>query len=409
MDILMIHQGFPGQFKHLLKAVLHLRTTVTALTPRTEPKRLPRGLRWHTYRWTRGNGQNVHPLAQDLETKMIRAEALAQKAQELRASGYRPDLIVGHPGWGEMLLISEIWPSVPQLQYLEFFFGVRGTDTDIADQYAPEQTLEHRSILQARNAALLMGMNVMSRGLTPTEFQRSVLPPWAMLKTEVIHEGVDCRWLVPDEQAYIQVGNTTLRAGDPVITFVNRTFEPYRGVHVFLRALAAAQRKRKDLQAVLVGEDTPAVSYGKQRSDGKGWLSALKLELGSELDWSRIHVLGRVPHETLRRIYQTSAAHVYLSYPFVLSWSVLEAMSCGCLVIGSDTAPVREVIEHNKSGWLTPFTDEQQLAERMMEAIEPGNSAGVLRIRREARTLITEHYDLKQCVEKQLTLINSMI
>lgn len=402
----MVHQSFPGQFKHLITPLLRRGDAITVLSPKDRPKGCPEGLTWATYRWTRGSTQGIHPWAADMETKVIRGEALALKALELKKQGYQPDLIMGHPGWGEMLFLGDVWPQAPQLQYLEFFFGVPGTDTDFADTYAPERTLQHLGILRTRNAPLLVGMEAMTRGLTPTQFQRSVLPQWAQLKTEVIHEGVDTTWLHPDRGAALKVGRTVFRAGDPIITFINRTFEPYRGVHVFLQALAIAQKQHPGLQALLVGQDTPDVSYGAQRRDGRGWLTALKEELGNHLDWNRIHCLGQVKHKILRVIYQISAGHVYLSYPFVLSWSVIEAMSCGCLVIGSNTEPVREVIRDEQTGLLVHFDDVNALAAKMLRATKQG--AQEARVRREAREHAIEIYERSICIKKQIDLICRM-
>lgn len=402
MDVLVIHQSFPGQFKHVVKELLQRGDQVTTVTTRAAPKNLPEGLRWHTYQWRRGNAKDVHPLAKDLETKMIRAEALAVRASELKKQGYQPDLIVGHPGWGELLLVGEVWPQTPQIHYLEFFFGVPGTDSDLDDEFASKKTLAHRAKLKARNAPLLLGMEAMSAGLTPTQFQRSVLPTWAQQKTSVIHEGVDTNWLAPEPKAVLKMGSRVFRHGDPVITFVNRTYEPYRGIHIFLRALSQVQRRLPELQVVMVGSDKADVSYGSQRSDGQTWLQAMRTELGDALDWSRIHLLGRVNHEVLRCVYRISAAHVYLTYPFVLSWSAIEAMSCGCLLIGSDTAPVREVVEEGKTGWLTPFQDSQALAGRMFDAINQRQSAAIARIRREARAMVRERYEVVDCVNEQI-------
>lgn len=403
MNILVVHLGYPGQFKHLLRRLRQRGDQIWVLTPKPAPAALDPAVHWNTYRWKRLNSPTVHPLAQDLETKVTRGEALAEQAEQLRKKGFQPDLILGHPGWGEMLFLHHIWPSTPQLHYVEFFFDVPGTDTDFADVYAPAQTWQHRAKLSSRNAALLPGLETMAAGITPTRFQHSLLPTWAQFKTTVIHEGVNTHWLAPDPKAALKLSNgLTLQAGDPIVTFVNRTFEPYRGVHVFLQALALAQQRHPHLQALLVGKNTPDVSYGKRREDGRGWLDVLREEMGVGLDWSRIHVLGTVPHTQLRTVYQVSAAHVYFTYPFVLSWSLLEAMSCGCLVIGSDTPPVRELVEHDSNGWLVPFQDSEQLAERMLAAISPSASAELSRLRREARQCIRQQYDVEHCSDRQL-------
>ena len=407
MKLLLVHPNFPGQFEHLVPALLARGDELWAIRkPWNHSSSEHKNLKVLTYQIQRGNGQDTHPLALETESKVIRGEAAAHEAQRLQQSGTTPDLILGHPGWGDMLFLTDVWPQVPQLHYLEFFHGVPGTDNDIADRHATPQTLHERQRTRMKNANLLLNLNQMTQGLTPTHFQRSVLPAWAQAKTRVIHDGINTEWLTPDPTAQLALANgSVLRAGDPVITFVNRTFEPYRGIHVFLEALALVQRQHPNAQALLVGADTPQVSYGAHRRDGRGWLTALRQELGDQLDWSRIHCVGTVAHTTLRQIYRVSAAHIYLTYPFVLSWSLLEALSCGCLVIGSGTAPVQEVIQHGHNGLLVPFQDAQQLAETMLQALRHPQLMDPLRC--QAR-LSVQPYALPRCLEQQLALIDSI-
>jgi glycosyltransferase involved in cell wall biosynthesis len=326
-------------------------------------------------------------------------------------------LILGHPGWGELLFLADVWPNVPQLHYVEFFHGVPGTDNDIDDPHTNPQTWQEKARARIKNTNFLVNLNQMQAGICPTHFQQSLLPDWAQARTRVIHDGIDTEWLSPDPAAELvippwsdgladQPGGLRLRHGDPVITFVNRTFEPYRGVHVFLEALAQLQALHPAAQAVLVGADTPKVSYGPHRRDGKGWLTVLREELGDRLDWNRIHALGNVPHKMLRDVYRVSAAHVYLSYPFVLSWSLLEAMSCGALVVGSATAPVEELIQQGETGLLVPFGDAQALCTALLAALT--RPTRFTSVRQGARRRIQERYELKACLQQRLMLISSI-
>jgi glycosyltransferase involved in cell wall biosynthesis len=406
MKLLCIHPNFPGQFKHLLPRLLERGDYLWAIHKAGGSALQHPHLELRPYALQRGNGRDTFPLVLETESKVLRGQAAAAQAEQLLREGLVPDLILGHPGWGDMLFLADVWPQVPQLHYLEFFHGVPGTDNDIADRYATEQTLQERQRTRMKNANLLLNLNQMAWGLSPTQFQRSVLPAWAQARTSVIHDGINTGWLTPDPQAQLPLPNgTLLGAGDPVITFVNRTFEPYRGIHVFLEALALVQQRHASAHAVLVGADTPQVSYGAHRSDGRGWLTALREELGDQLDWTRIHTLGQVPHSTLRQIYQVSAAHVYLTYPFVLSWSLLEAMSCGCLVIGSATAPVQEVIRHGHNGLMVPFQDAGALAHSLLKALNQPQRMAPLR--QQAR-LDSLAYALPRCLQQQLALIDSL-
>ena len=418
MKLLLIHQGFPGQFKHLISALKARGDEIWTIGAPRSREQIPAGINYITYNPKQGNGRDTFPLASELETKIIRGEAVARKAAQLSAGivtgqPWEPDLIIGHPGWGEMFFLGDVWPETPQLHYVEFFHGVPGTDNDISDQYATKQNWEEKARARIKNTNLLMNLNQMQKGVCPTSFQHSLLPSWAKERTEIIHDGIDTQWLCPDSSSELRIRASAqlpkglvLRNGDPVITFVNRTFEPYRGIHIFLKALAKLQSYHPTAQAVLIGADTPRVSYGAQRNDGRGWLTALKEDMGDKLDWQRIHALGQVPHKILRDVYRVSAAHVYLSYPFVLSWSLLEAMSCNALVIGSDTSPVRELIRHRQTGLLVPFENTNALAKTLLEALS--KPSHMLSIRNNARELIKTKYELKICLKQQLKLIDSM-
>ena len=407
MNILFIHKGFPGQFKHLIKALSIRGDEIVAISTKKKVQKIYSNCELIHYVPRRANGRDTFPLASEIETKIIRGEAVANIADKLSAKGYVPSLIIGHPGWGEMLFLADIWPNTPQIHYTEFFHGVPGTDNDIDDIYSKNKSWEEKAKDRVKNTHLLANLNQMSVGICPTHFQFSLLPRWAQKRTTIIHDGIDTDWLTPDPSAILNTKNgNILKAGDPIITFVNRTFEPYRGIHIFLNALITLQKSHKTCQVVLVGADTPEVSYGANRNDQKGWLTALRDELGDHLDWSRIHILGQIPHSELKIVYQISAAHVYLSYPFVLSWSMLEAMSCGSLIIGSKTAPVEEIITDRTTGLLVPFSDDAILSSILLDALS--NPKKYYKMRVAARRLIKEKYQLKSCLKKQIEIINKV-
>jgi glycosyltransferase involved in cell wall biosynthesis len=407
MKLLLIHQGFPGQFQHVIPPLQSRGDQITAISLPRPKTHLPNGVRYYPYQVRRGNGQGTHPLALETESKVLRAEAVATMADELRNAGYHPDVILAHPGWGETLFLGDIWPSVPQLHYVEFAYRAEGTDTDFPDRHALEQTWQEKARGRMKNANVLLNLQAMAWGLTPTGFQHSTLPAWAQAKTSVIHDGINTSWACPDPTASLQLPDgRRLSAADEVISFVNRTFEPYRGIHVFLEALPAVLRARPKAQVLLVGHDSPKVSYGAHRRDGRGWLTALREELGDTIDWSRVHTLGKVPHNTLRLIFQITRAHVYLTYPFVLSWSLLEAMSCGALVIGSATAPVQEVIEDGRNGLLVPFADGDQLAQQLITALSQPERFQTLR--QAARATVVERYELQHCLRSQIALLDAV-
>ena len=413
MNLLCIHQGFPGQYRHLLPRLYQKGFKIHVIGKPKSKDLAPDWISYHEYYIERGNSRYVHPLSLELESKIIRGEAVAIKAQELRKKGFSPDIIIGHPGWGEMLFLGDIWPNIPQLHYVEFFHGVAGTDDDFDGGVPRNQTWVDRARARMKNAHHLIGLEQMNQGVSPMNFQHSLLPDWAKQKTDVIHDGIDTKSMTPSSNATLTVKSRvsnkkiTFKSGDPIITFINRTFEPYRGVHVFMKAVEKVQKVSSSAQVILVGEDTPNVSYGENRNDNIGWLTAIKQDVSYELDWSRIHHLGIVSHKTLRSIYQVSAAHVYLSYPFVLSWSMLEAMSCGCVVIGSSTQPVEEVIVDGYNGLLVPFTDTTAIANKIIATLHGQKNMDA--IRKSARAHIEQNYELNLCLKNQISLISKLL
>ena len=233
------------------------------------------------------------------------------------------------------------------------------------------------------------------------------MPSWAQQKTSVIHDGIDTQWARPNRNAFFELPNgKRLRQNDRVVSFVNRTFEPYRGIHSMMNAIPLILEYNSDTNVVLVGKDTPNVSYGQRRTDSQGWFSHLKKSLGQNIDWSRVHMTGPIEHSKLLSLYQITGCHVYLTYPFVLSWSMLEAMSCGALIVGSDTEPVREVIINNFNGYLVPFQSSKELADKVNFCLY--NKEYLSEVRHAARATIIGRYNLSLCIENQIRLIEGI-
>ena len=408
MKILFIHQSMPGQFKYLVEALCSRGDECYAITTRRPPECLPKKLKTFFYALSRGNGTNTHPLVVETEAKALRGEAVALIAEDLLKTGFTPDLIVAHPGWGEALFLKDIWKDVPQLHYVEFFYQLQDSDIDFRANSLDKQRWQDRAKCRMKNANTLLNISSMDWGLTPTRFQYNTLPEWAKLKTSIIHEGIDVDFAKPDAESSIQLNEhgRRLNGSDEVITFVNRTFEPYRGVDVFMRSLVKVMSARPRAQVLLIGSNTPKVSYGSMRTDGKGWITVLKEELGDQLDWSRIHMLGKIPHNQLIKCFQISSVHVYLSYPFVVSWSLLEAMSCGALIVGSATKPVEELIIHGKNGLTIPFFDVERLACTIIKVLEEPSKFKPLRDA--ARRTIVKDYERRDCIKRQIALLDAI-
>jgi glycosyltransferase involved in cell wall biosynthesis len=412
LKILFVHQNFPGQFKYLAPALAADKTnTVVALTMMREVPRQWNGVRLVSYGAARSSSRNVHPWLADLETKVIRGEASLHAALHLKADGFTPDVIIVHPGWGEGLFLKEVWPTARLGMYCELFYQSVGADVGFDPEFAvPDAHDESR--IRIKNVNNLLHMQVADGKLAPTRWQASTFPASFHSRIAVVHDGIDTRRVAPRNDVSMLLktahGKVTLTRADEVVTFVSRNLEPYRGCHTFLRALPQILLRRPKARIVIAGGK--GVSYGPAPSDGRTWKDVFMAEVRpriSDADWRRVHFVGKLAYPQFISLLQLSTVHVYLTYPFVLSWSLLEAMSAGCSIIASDTAPVREVIEHDITGRLVDFFDADALAAEVCELLADAPTKS--RLSTAAREFATAHYDLRTvCLPQQLSWVRSL-
>ncbi|WP_298957786.1 glycosyltransferase family 4 protein [uncultured Methylobacterium sp.] len=404
MRILFVHQNFPGQYRHVAPALAaRPGCEVVALGINPSPP-LP-GVRHVRYPIEARQVPGVHRLAREFETKVIRAEAAARAALALRAEGFVPDVICGHPGWGETLFLKDVWPDARLLTFAEFAYRARGSDVGFDPEFPPAGD-ESAFSVRTKNAAHLLAFEASDWLVSPTRWQASQIAPVFRDRISVIHDGIDTAAAKPDPRARITLNREglQLKPGDEVVTFVNRNLEPYRGYHSFMRALPEILRRRPRARAVLVGGS--GVSYGAAAPEGKSWREIYLDEVKDRLDLSRVHFVGNVPYNIYLNLLQVSAVHVYLTYPFVLSWSLLEAMAAGCLVVGSATPPVQEAIEDGRNGVLVDFFSPEGIAAAVVDALARPHAHRALR---EAARRTAEGYDLKRvCLPRHLRLITDL-
>ncbi len=393
MKILFIHQSFPGQFKNIVRYLAANADNDVRFISRPNANGIP-SVRRYTYEPARESAKQTHHYVRDLERGVLNGQAVALKIRELLASGFHPDVVVGHSGWGETLFIKDVLPSTPLLSYFEFFYKAFGADTNFDPEYP--LGLDDSFRIRIKNAVNHTGMDAADWGLTPTNWQRSLYPAWAQKRMTVLHEGIDTNVIVPNPNACFRLPNGVgLSPGAKVVTYVARNLEPYRGIHTFVRSIPGILERQRDAVIVVVGGNS--VSYGRTAQGDESHLSRLMKEVGA--DWSRVWFLGQIPYQDYLSLLQVSAAHVYLTYPFVLSWSMLEAMAAGCLVIGSSTPPVEEVIRDGHNGLLVDFFGADDLARAVHWALDhPSESA---RIRQRARQHVETRYDFARCIRPQ--------
>jgi glycosyltransferase involved in cell wall biosynthesis len=408
MKILFIHQNFPGQFKFLAPALAKAGHEVVAMTMQKVQPGAWQGVRLVPYTAERGSTPKVHPWVSDFETKVIRGEACFRAALALRAQGFTPDVIVAHHGWGESLFLKDVWPQARLGVYCEFFYHAQGADTGFDPEF-PAHDEGEVCRLRLKNLNNLLHFETADAGISPTRWQASTFPEPFRSRITVVHDGIDTNALMPNPQVSLTLnGQLKLTRDDEVVTFVNRNLEPYRGYHVFMRALPQILAQRPRARVLIVGGDD--VSYGARPPDGRKWRDIFAAEVRpriSDADWARVHFLGNLAYPAFVALLQLSRVHVYLTYPFVLSWSLLEAMSVGCTIVASDTAPLHEAIEHDVTGRLVDFFDGDALAAQVCELLD--DRAAAQRLSAAARRFACSTYDLQSvCLPRQMDWVTGL-
>lgn len=394
MRLLFVHQNFPGQYRHLAAHYAALaghevlavgeKANLRAQAPIPGVKLL-------------GYDPPAPPDPGAFEASLLRAvqrgRTVAAGAAQLRRSGFRPDVVFGHIGWGESVFLKDVFPEAKLLLYCEFFYRTRGADLGFDPEFPP--SARSRLRLRVMNAPLLMALDAADWGLAPTHWQRRQFRAADQARISVIHDGIDTDLALPVKNDF----------QEELITYVARNLEPYRGFHVFMRAIPEIQRRRPKARIVIVGGDE--VSYSPRLPPGQTYRAALLRQLDGKIDLSRVSFVGRIPYRDYLALLRRSSVHVYLTYPFVLSWSLLEAMACGCLVVGSRTPPVEEVIADGVNGRLVDFFSTEAIAAAVDEAL--GRQRELAPLRAAARRTVLERYDLRRvCLPAQLDLVERL-
>jgi glycosyltransferase involved in cell wall biosynthesis len=388
-DVLFVHNNFPAQFGFIAQKLHSEGHRVAAIASETGRSTFE-GLTLVKWGTRRGTTEGILPAAVRAEADLIRGAAAAQAALKLQAEGWNPALIVGHPGWGETTYMREIFPDARQIAYAEYYYRSRGGDVGFDPEFSPPREKDPHE-LYGKNAGMAMAFAEADAIVSPTPFQASLLPEVFRQRTHIIHEGVDTSVIKRHPTPKLTMGNGKVIDGSrPLVTLINRRFEPLRGFHIFARALPKLMAAVSDVDVVVIGADEEG-GYGKPADKGTTWGQKLFGEVAGRVDRERIHFVGRVPHSLMIETLSLSSAHVYYTYPFVMSWSLLEAMATECLVLGSDTPPVRDAITPDVDGILNDFFDVDALADAMIEACRnPQKFAGM---RKAARETVLRNWD----------------
>ncbi len=400
MRILFLHQNFPGQFPHIASHLASITGNQVLSISQPQAKGLP-NVQNITYQPTRSITNGIHHYIAGLESAVLNGQATAKVMEALKQKGFVPDAVIGHAGWGETMYVKDIFPSAKLINYFEFFYHATGADTD----FDPEFTNTFDDVLRIRtkNSINLLNLEASDAGISPTQWQKSLYPSEFQPKISVIHEGVNTEFAKPNPDAVLTLSNgKKLTAKDKVVTYVARNLEPYRGFHIFMRALEEICQRQPDCHVLIVGGDE--ISYGRKPEGGLSYREKLLQEVS--FDKNRVHFLGRLQYTDFMTMLQISSAHVYLTVPFVLSWSMLEAMAVGCVVIGSNTAPVSEVID-GENGLLVDFFSPSEIAAKVDEVLTDQKKYAPMRIK--AREYVVNNYNVQKSVQQYQQLLETLI
>lgn len=402
MRILFLHSNFPAQFRHLAVALGQDSNNQVVFGTTRKEGSLP-GVHKALYAPSREAHPQTHHYARPLEGAVLQGQAVYRLADQLKAQGFIPDVVYGHSGWGPTLFIKDIFPKAKLLCYFEWFYHAHGSDAD----FDPSEPLtpDDEARIRIKNAPILIDLYSCDRGLSPTYWQQQQFPPEFRSKLQVHHDGIDTQFFQPQPGAklFLPRINLDLREVPEIVTYVARGMEPYRGFPQLIETVSLLQKRRPQCHVVIVGENR--VAYGRSLPDGKTYKDVMLEKF--PLDLSRVHFTGLLPYPEYLQVLQASSVHLYLTRPFVLSWSMLEALSTGCLIVGSNTAPVTEMIQDGVNGLLVDFFDTHKICDRIEEALDNPTSMAALRAK--ARETILDRYDLAKLLPQHLQWIQEAV
>jgi len=407
MNFLFVHQNMPGQYRELVqwlaKAGGH---QIYFLTQRQNAPKLP-GVETRVYRPHHRPDAKAYGLSSVWEEAAGSGFGAVAAAQQIeKKEGFRPDIIIGHVGWGELSFFKQLWPDVPIIGYFEYYYNMTG---GMVGFDPAEKITAHAPYLNhARNLVPLANIETVDLGHCPTYWQRDRFPESFHRKLYVCHDGIRTDQLLPNPKVSLQLGRLAhpVTRDDEIVTYVARNLEKTRGFHTMMRALPRILAERPKARVVIVGGDD--VSYGKQSDHPGGLRGEMSAELGDRVDWERVHFVGKVPYPDFQKLVQISRCHIYLTMPFVLSWSLLEAMSMQATIVASDVAPVREAVTHGETGLLVDFFDPDALAAQVVEVL--ANPQDHAHLGPAARAHVVENYDfLTRCLPEHLARINALV
>jgi len=400
VNYLFVHQNFPGQYYHLIRSLLRKKSNRLVFISEPNTNRLA-GVQRVFYQAPKAEPEQTHPNARDWDAAARRAELVAKTAANLKRLGFLPDVIIGHHGWGELLDLPDVFPGVPILGYFEFYYDPAGQDVGYDPEFPVPSDRFPR--IRAMNVVNHQALGLRQHGQTPTRWQLTRYPDWAQTRIRLMPEGARLDLCRPEPEAATrpyELNGFAVSPKQKLVSFVCRNLEPYRGFHIMMRALPRLLRERPEVRVIMVGGDD--VSYGAKLSHGT-WRELMQKELAGKYDESRVLFPGQVPYDAYVALLQRSDVHVYLTYPFVASWSLREAMACGCHIVAADVEPVSEFIADGQNGVLVPGLDPEAVAGAVAGALADKRRSK--RLRAGARRFAETHLDMQTHLDAYMACI----
>ncbi len=407
MKILFVHQNMPGQYRELIQWLAGQGGHELVFLTQRDPAPQIDGVKVLQYKPHHVPAKDAYGLSRIWEAAAGTGFAAAMAARQLeRDSGFRPDIVLGHTGWGELTFFKQVWPDVPIIGFFEYFYRMEGGLIG----FDPEEPVsDHAPFLNhARNIVPFANIQTVDLGHVPTVWQKQRFPDSFHDKLYVCHDGIRTDLLGPDPKAELalnRLGRALTRA-DEVFTYMARNMERARGFHVFMRALPRILKERPGARVLVIGGNE--TSYGRESKHPGGLRGEMEAEIGHLVDWDRVHFLGRVPYSVYCQAIRLSRCHIYLTMPFVLSWSLLETMAMQATLVAADVAPVREAVAHGETGMLVDFFDPDALADQVVDVL--ANPDKYAHLGPAARAHVVERYDfLTRCLPEHIRRINMLV
>jgi glycosyltransferase involved in cell wall biosynthesis len=401
VKILFIHPNIPGQYKHLCRVMAEDTNNTVVFITKPRSVNIP-NVHKVEYRVPREPSAHTHRYLTGTERAVLQGQEVWRVCKQLKEKeGFTPDVICAHPGWGDTLYIKDIYPDTPILSFFEFYYRATGSDVGF-DPEAPVSADDFARV-RTKNITNILSLESSDWGISPTFWQKEQHPPEFQHKISVLHDGIDTDICRPNPETILKLTpELSFKLGDPVVTYIARNFEPYRGFPTFMRAAEIIQRERPDVHIIAVGADE--VSYGRKLPKGQTWRHLMLEQV--KLDMSRIHFTGFLAYADLIKLFQVSAAHIYLTYPFVLSWSALESMACGVAMVSSDTQPVHEAMTHGHNALLANFFSPDEVAKHVLTILE--DKDGMREMRKNARDSVVKRYALDKLLPLHVDLVKDV-